>query len=94
MFIVIAFIAGSALGATQSASRAVVGLITKKEDASLSYGLWGVFGKFAIVLGMIFGPISDAVGRHNALLVVMVYFIIGYLLLRLVPFNTLANQPE
>ncbi|WDE02342.1 MFS transporter [Thalassomonas actiniarum] len=94
MFIVIAFIAGSALGATQSASRAVVGLITKKEDASLSYGLWGVFGKFAIVLGMIFGPISDAVGRHNALLVVMVYFIVGYLLLRLVPFNTLANQPE
>jgi len=94
MFIVIAFIAGSALGATQSASRAVVGLITKKEDASLSYGLWGVFGKFSIVLGMIFGPISDAVGRHNALIVVMFYFLIGFLLLRLVPFETLPNQPH
>ena len=94
MFIVIAFIAGSALGATQSASRAVVGLITKKEDASLSYGLWGVFGKFAIVLGMIFGPIADAVGRHNALLVVMVYFIIGLALLRIVPFKSIKNQPQ
>jgi len=94
MFIVIAFIAGSALGATQSASRAVIGLITKKEDASLSYGLWGVFGKFAIVLGMVFGPISDAVGRHNALIVIMFYFLIGFLLLRLVPFETLPNQPH
>ncbi len=94
MFIVIAFVAGSALGATQSASRAVVGLITKPEDASLSYGLWGVFGKLAIVLGMVFGPISDAVGRHNALLVVMAYFILGLILLHLVPFNKLPNQPE
>ena len=94
MFIVIAFIAGSALGATQSASRAVVGLITRKEDASLSYGLWGVFGKLAIVLGMVFGPIADAVGRHNALLVVMIYFVLGFLLLRLVPFETLPNQPQ
>jgi len=94
MFIIIAFIAGSALGATQSASRAVVGLITKKEDASLSYGLWGVFGKLAIVIGMTFGPISDAVGRHDALLVVMLYFFIGLLLLKLVPFATLPNQPR
>jgi len=94
MFIVIAFISGSALGATQSASRAIVGLITKKEDASLSYGLWGVFGKFAIVLGMVFGPISDAVGRHSALLVIMFYFLVGLFLLKLVPFETLPNQPK
>lgn len=93
-FIIIAFIAGSALGATQSASRAVVGLITSKEDAALSYGLWGVFGKLAIVLGMVFGPISDAVGRHDALWVVMAYFALGMLLLRLVPFKTLPNQPD
>ncbi len=92
-FIVISFIAGSALGATQSASRAVVGLITSQQDAALSYGLWGVFGKLAIVLGMVFGPVSDAVGRHDALWVVMAYFALGMLLLRLVPLHTLPNQP-
>lgn len=92
MFIVVAFIAGSALGATQSASRAIVGMISKPKDAALSYGLWGVFGKLAIVLGMVFGPISDAVGRHQALLVIMVYFIVGIALLKLVPFNKLLNM--
>lgn len=92
VFIAIAFIAGSALGATQSASRAVVGLMSRPEDSALLYGLWGVFGKLAIVLGMIFGPIADAVGRHNALLVVILYFIAGALLLKLVPFNELAKH--
>ena len=92
MFMVIAFIAGSALGATQSASRAVVGLITKTKDVSLSFGLWGVFGKFAIVLGMLFGPIADMVGRHSALLVVILYFFAGLLLLKLVAFDDLQNK--
>jgi UMF1 family MFS transporter len=92
MFMVIAFIAGSALGATQSASRAVVGLITATKDVSLSFSLWGVFGKLAIVLGMMFGPIADLVGRHSALLVVIMYFFIGFLLLKLVPFNNLKNK--
>jgi UMF1 family MFS transporter len=94
MFMVIAFIAGSALGATQSASRAVVGLITATKDVSLSFSLWGVFGKLAIVLGMMFGPIADLVGRHSALLVVIMYFFIGFLLLKLVPFNNLKNKNQ
>ena len=92
MFIIIAFVAGSALGATQSASRAVVGLIAPPKDAALLYGLWGVFGKLAIVFGMVFGPIADAVGRHSALLVVIGYFVLGALLLRLVPFEQIDSH--
>lgn len=85
LFVSVAFIAGSAIGATQSASRAVVGLLAKPEDSALLFGLWGTFGRLAIVVGMTFGPISDLVGRHQALLVIMVYFVIGGLMLWRIP---------
>ena len=85
LFVVVAFVAGSAMGAIQSASRAVVGLLAKPEDSALLFGLWGTFGRFAIIVGMTFGPIADAVGRHQALLVIMVYFILGGILLARVP---------
>lgn len=92
LFVVISFIAGSAMGATQSASRAVVGLLARPEDSALLFGLWGTFGRFAIIIGMTFGPVSDAIGRHNALLVIMVYFILGGLLLRRVPLKEAIAQ--
>ncbi|MEJ2045432.1 MAG: MFS transporter [Reinekea sp.] len=84
-FVALAFIAGSAMGATQSASRALVGLLAKPKDMTLLFGLWGTFGRFAIILGMTFGPISDAIGRHTSLLVILMYFILGGILLAFVP---------
>jgi UMF1 family MFS transporter len=87
MFTVLAFVAGSALGATQSASRALVGLLAQPKDSALLFGLWGTFGRFAIIIGMSFGPISDLLGRHTALLFIMVYFILGALMLMAVPIN-------
>lgn len=81
VFIVMAFIAGSALGATQSASRAMVGNLAKPEDSALLFGLWGTFARLAIIVGMTFGPISDYLGRHSALLFILVYFIVGGILL-------------
>jgi UMF1 family MFS transporter len=77
LFKVLAFVAGSAIGATQSSSRAVVGYLGDKQDSALIFGLWGTFGRLAIVLGMVFGPVSDLVGRHDALLVILAYFIVG-----------------
>lgn len=85
MFTVLAFVAGSALGATQSASRALVGLLAHPKDSALLFGLWGTFGRFAIIIGMSFGPISDLLGRHTALLFIMLYFILGALMLMAVP---------
>lgn len=87
LFVSVAFIAGSAIGATQSASRAVVGLLAKPEDSALLFGLWGTFGRFAIIVGMTFGPISDVVGRQQALLVIMVYFVVGGLMLWRIPLS-------
>jgi UMF1 family MFS transporter len=85
--VIVAFIAGSALGATQSASRAVVGLLAKPKDSALLFGLWGTFGRLAIIIGMTFGPISDVIGRHSSLLFILVYFIIGGVMLAYVPLN-------
>ncbi|WP_157954440.1 MFS transporter [Saccharospirillum mangrovi] len=92
LFVIISFIAGSAMGATQSASRTIVGLLARPEDSALLFGLWGTAGRLAIILGMIFGPVSDAIGRHNALLVIMAYFVLGALLLRRVPLKEAIAQ--
>lgn len=94
LFVAVAFIAGSAMGATQSASRAVVGLLAKPQDSALLFGLWGTFGRFAIIIGMTFGPISDAIGRHSGLLFILVYFIIGGVMLAFVPLNKALAQKE
>ncbi|MDN3649419.1 MFS transporter [Reinekea marina] len=92
LFVVVAFIAGSAMGATQSASRAVVGLLAMPKDSALLFGLWGTFGRFAIIIGMTFGPISDAIGRHSGLLFILVYFVIGGIMLALVPLNQALHK--
>lgn len=94
LFVIVAFIAGSAMGATQSASRAVVGLLAKPEDSALLFGLWGTFGRFAIIIGMTFGPISDSIGRHSGLLFILVYFIIGGVMLAFVPLNQALAQRD
>lgn len=85
LFVLIAFIAGSALGATQSASRSMVGQLSRPADCALLFGLWGTFGRFAIILGMTFGPISDLLGRHSALLFILLYFAIGAAMLAPIP---------
>lgn len=92
LFVMVSFIAGSAMGATQSASRTIVGLLARPEDSALLFGLWGTAGRLAIILGMTFGPISDVIGRHSALLVIMLYFILGALLLRRVPLDAAITQ--
>ncbi|MCJ8312424.1 MAG: MFS transporter [Pseudomonadales bacterium] len=71
---------GLALGATQSSSRAVVGLLTKQKDSALMFGLWGMFNRTAILLGMTYGIFADIIGLRDALLLIIVFFVIGGLL--------------
>ncbi|TXR53445.1 MFS transporter [Reinekea thalattae] len=92
LFIVICFIAGSALGATQSSSRAIVGRFASGQDSAFIFGLWGTFSRLAIILAMLFGPLSDLVGRQNSLLLILVYFLIGAFLLIKVPVNKALNS--
>jgi UMF1 family MFS transporter len=80
-FLMIAFIAGSALGATQSCSRSLVGRLTRPEDSALMFGLWGTFSRLSIILAMAFGPLSDLIGRKNGLLLILLYFVVGGVML-------------
>lgn len=86
VFLVIAMIAGAGIGSIQSSSRAVVGLLSPPGRSAQMFGFWGMFMRLAIILGMTFGPVSDALGsRRMALLLVAGFFIVGGLMLWRVP---------
>lgn len=82
VFFIISLIAGAGIGATQSSSRAVVGMLTPAHQSAQMFGFWGFFAKFATILGMSFGFVSDALdSRRMALLLVIGFFIVGAILL-------------
>ena len=86
MFQIIAIIAGSGMGSIQSSSRAVVGLLSPADRSAQMFGFWGMFMRISIILGMLFGPVSDLIGSPRyALLLVLAYFAVGGLLLLRVP---------
>lgn len=86
VFLVIAMIAGAGIGSIQSSSRAVVGLLSPPGRSAQMFGFWGMFMRLAIILGMTFGPVADALGsRRMALLLVAGFFIVGGLMLLRVP---------
>ncbi len=93
LFFVIAVIAGSGIGATQSSSRAIVGLLSPASRSAEMFGFWGLFMRFAAILGMTFGPVSDLLGsRRHALLLVAAFFIAGGLMLARVPIESGIKQ--
>ena len=78
VFIIIGLVAGAGIGATQSASRAVVGLLSPKKYSAQLFGFWGMFGRIAIVVGSLsFALVSDTLGRQQGLLVVLGFFVAG-----------------
>jgi UMF1 family MFS transporter len=81
LFFGISLIAGSGIGATQSSSRTVVGLLAPKKNSAEMFGFWGVFSRLGTLLGIQFGVVSDMAGRQQALLLLVVFFVIGGLML-------------
>jgi UMF1 family MFS transporter len=84
LFWVAANLAGLALGASQSAARALVGYLSPETRRAEFFGLWG----FAVKLSAIIGPVSYGLvtwlsnGDHRlAILVTGVFFIGGLALL-------------
>jgi MFS transporter, UMF1 family len=83
-FWIAANLAGFAMGACQSAGRAVVGLLAPAPRRAEFFGLWGFAAKFSGILGPLAYGIANAVsgGNHRvALMVVGVFFVAGLLLL-------------
>jgi UMF1 family MFS transporter len=81
LFFGISLIAGSGIGATQSSSRAVVGLLAPASHSAEIFGFWGFFSRLGALLGALFGILSDAAGRQNALLLIVAFFVVGGIML-------------
>ena len=83
-FWLVANLVGVALGSSQSAGRALVGQFSPPERAAEFFGLWGLAGKLAAVIGpLVYGTVTFLThGNHRqALLSVCVFFVVGIILL-------------
>lgn len=83
-FWVVANLVGIALGSSQSAGRAVVGLFSPPQRCGEFFGLWGLATKLAAIIGPIsYGIITHIThGEHRiALLSTTTFFVLGLLLL-------------
>jgi MFS transporter, UMF1 family len=81
-FFLIGILAGIAMGALQSAGRAVVATLTPAGRAGEFFGYWGFFGKLAGVMGpLMFGEMVKEAGYRSAILVTGGCFLLGLLLL-------------
>ena len=83
-FWLVANLIGLALGSSQSAGRALIGLFSPPARSAEFFGLWGLAGKLASVIGPLsYGFVAYATrGNHRlALLTTAVFFIAGLLLL-------------
>ena len=83
-FWVVANLVGVALGSSQSAGRALIGLFSPAARSAEFFGLWGLAGKLASVIGpLCYGLITYfSRGNHRlALLATAAFFVAGLLLL-------------
>ena len=84
MFWVAANLAGIAMGASQSAGRAMVGLLSPAKRRAEFFGLWGLAVKLSAILGPITYGLASwlSQGDHRlAILVTGSYFVVGLVLL-------------
>ena len=84
LFWVAANVAGLCLGASQSAGRALVGVLAPPSRAAEFFGLWGLAVKLASIAGpLTYGAATWLTGgdHRQALLVTGSYFIVGLILL-------------
>lgn len=78
MFLVVGSIAGLGLGATQSACRAMVGILAPESKSGEFFGLWGLTGRLAAIFGLMgLGFLQVSFGLKNAVLLCSVFFVIA-----------------
>jgi UMF1 family MFS transporter len=83
-FWVVANLVGIALGSSQASGRALIGQFAPPHRAAEFFGLWGLAGKLAAVIGpLVYGLITYlTVGNHRlAILSTVSFFIVGLILL-------------
>jgi MFS transporter, UMF1 family len=75
VFLIVGVLAGTCLGSTQSAGRALVGLFTPRGKAAEFFGFWGLCSKTAAIVGLLgLGLLQVALGLQAAILFCIVLF--------------------
>jgi len=85
LFWLAANIAGLCLGASQSAARALVGVLAPPARRAEFFGLWGLAVKCSSILGpLTYGAVTWISGGNHrlAILVTGSWFVVGLLILR------------
>jgi UMF1 family MFS transporter len=77
VFYVIGNLAGLAMGASQSAARALVGTFSPVARSGEFFGFWGLFWKLAGGGPLVFGAVQLWLGSRNAILVTAGFFVLG-----------------
>ncbi|MEQ1501887.1 MAG: MFS transporter, partial [Myxococcota bacterium] len=71
-------VAGMCMGATQSAARTLVALLSPPDKVGEFFGLWGMFGKLAAVVGLMsLGALQATFGLADAIGVTGLFFALG-----------------
>ncbi len=69
VFLAVGCVAGTCLGSTQSAGRALVGLLSPRDKAAEIFGFWGLFSKAAAIVGLVgIGLLQLAFGLQASIL--------------------------
>ncbi len=83
-FYIVSIFAGVALGSSQSASRAMMALLTPIEHTAEFFGFYdGFAGKASAVVGpLIFGALSASFGQRQAIITLALFFGVGLWLIK------------
>ncbi len=83
-FYIIGFIAGLAMGSSQSTSRSLMSRIIPRDKKTEFFGFYSFFGKSSAILGpFVFGLVSSLTGSQRlAVVSVALFFITGLILLQ------------
>ncbi|MEQ1569926.1 MAG: MFS transporter [Myxococcota bacterium] len=77
-FLGVGALAGLCIGSTQSAARTLVALLSPADRVGEFFGLWGMFGKAAAILGlMALAGLQALVGLQSAILLTGGFFFLG-----------------
>lgn len=78
MFLFAGVLSGLSLGSSQSAGRALVGILSPRSKASEMFGFWGLASKLAAVFGLVgLGLIQAVLGLANAIVFCLLLFVAG-----------------
>lgn len=87
VFWVSANLAGLAMGSSQSAGRAMVGIFSPKKRLAQFYGFWNMAMWFSAIVGpMTYGAVTWATGNNHRLAIIVTgsFFVMGLIVLALV----------